>query len=196
PAAGLPTPAATPTALQLRALRDFLECPLQGSAAAVLGLRRDDGDDPARVASEVFRTSARDETVRLRDALARAARRRERATDVYRELARRRALAGAAPLGLLGELERNLHSELLAGWEEHIEDLLQLGRGERLRVGRVPEHEEVDGVLPPLVLPLPGGDGAVELHGRSELLVAERRATVIADPGTTKEPREEEVREL
>lgn len=197
PAPAAAAAATAPRALQVRALRDFLECPLQGSAATVLGLRRDDQEDVARVEEEVFRTPPRDETTLLRDALATATRRGGAATDAYGELARRRELAGAAPTGLLGEIERELHAELLAGWQELLADLLAAGRGERLRFGRVPEREEVDHVLPALALPpCAGAPAGVELHGRSELLLAGRRASVVADPAAPKEAREELNREL
>jgi exodeoxyribonuclease V gamma subunit len=182
-------------AVPLRTLRAFLECPLQSSAGAVLGLNRDDDEDPARVEDESFRTSRRDETMLLRDAMALAVRRGVTPEEPYRALARRRELAGQMPTGVLGEVERELHVELLVAWHASIADLLAEGGGERLRVGRVPEHEEVDTILP--ALPLGDGTtGPCELHGRSELLVARRRATVICDPGAPKEGREERVRLL
>jgi hypothetical protein len=103
------------------------------------------------------------------------------------------------PTGVLGEIERELHLELLAEWHERIADLLAVGPGERLRLGRAPEREDFDALLPALLLPLPpppAGPGPRPLHGRSELLLANRTATVLCDPAAQKAPQEEEVRLL
>jgi exodeoxyribonuclease V gamma subunit len=177
-------------------LRAFLECPLQGSARAVLGLEREDESDPAEVEDEALRSSSLVGTVLLRDAFARSLRGGEEIAVAYRALARPLELGGRVPTGALGEVERDLHVELLEGWRESIADLAARGRGERLRVGRAPEREQFDLLLPAIALPLPDGT-LVEVSGRSELLLDERRATVVCDPGGPKgDPREERVREL
>jgi exodeoxyribonuclease V gamma subunit len=189
--------AAAPRRLGLSTLRAFLECPLQGSAKALLGLERDDDEDPAEVEDESLRSSRLVETILLRDAFARALRRGEDPAAAYHALARRRELAGEVPTGALGEVERALHTELLAGWQASIADLAARGRGERLRLGRAHELEDVDELLP--ALRLVAGDGTLlgELDGRSELLLDGRRASVVCDPGGPKDdPNEGPVREL
>ena len=192
-------PARGPRPIDLRVLRNFLECPLQSSAALALGLAREDDDDPSRVEDEAFRTARKDETVLLRDAMALAARRRVPPEGPYLELARRRELAGQMPTGVLGEIERELHLELLAEWHGLIADRLAEGPGERLRLGRAPEREDFDLLLPAVELRLATASqptGPYALHGRSELLLAGRRCTAICDPAAQKDPREERVRLL
>jgi len=195
-------PAAT-RVLTTSTLRGFLECPMQGSAKALLGLERDDDEDPAEVEDEALRSSRLVETVLLRDAFARALRRGEDPRVSYAALARPRELGGKLPTGALGAVERDLHGELLAGWHAAVATLAARGRGERVRLGRAPELEEFDALLPALAVSLDatlglGGLGPrLELHGRSELLLDGRRASVVCDPGGPKDdPREEWVREL
>ncbi len=186
-----------PRHLTLSTLRSFLECPMQGSAKALLGLERDDDEDPAEVEDESLRSSRLVETILLRDAFARSLRRGEDPRAAYAALARPRELGGKVPTGALGEVERALHGELLAGWHASIADLAARGRGERLRLGRAHELEDVDELLP--ALRLAAADGAVlcELDGRSELLLDGRRASVVCDPGGPKDdPQESPVREL
>ncbi len=191
------TTAAAPTVLTVSTLRAFLECPLQGSARALLGLERDDEEDPAEVEDEPLRSSRLVETVLVREAFARALRRGEEPPTAYAALARPRELAGKLPTGALGAVERELHGELLAGWHAAVADLTARGRGERLRLGRAPEHEELDEVLPALRLASGDGGPCCELHGRSELLLAERRASVVCDlGGPRQDAKEERVREL
>src|SRR6185436_8709804 len=113
----VPPVAATPAprTLALRMLRRFLECPLQSSAEVLLGVQRDDDEDPATVEDESLASGRRDETTLLGDSLSRALREGADAREVYAGIARRRELGGAAPTGPLGEIERQLHRELLAG---------------------------------------------------------------------------------
>jgi exodeoxyribonuclease V gamma subunit len=194
--AGVEDVSAATRALTTSTLRAFLECPMQGSAKALLGLERDDDEDPAEVEDEALRSSRLVETVLLRDAFARALRRGEDPRVSYAALARPRELGGKLPTGALGAVERDLHGELLAGWHAAVAGLAARGRGERLRLGRAPELEEFDDLLPALTLNLGLGPG-LELHGRSELLLDGRRASVVCDPGGPKDdPREEWVREL
>jgi hypothetical protein len=86
---------------------------------------------------------------------------------------------------------------LLTGWHTLLFDLAERGRGERLRLGRAPELEDFDDLLPALRLTSTGGVPLCEVHGRSELLLDARRATVICDAGGPRDdPQEEAVREL
>jgi exodeoxyribonuclease V gamma subunit len=133
----------------------------------------------------------------LSDALARSLRHGEPPRAAYAALARPRELGGRLPTGALGEIERALHGELITGWHSLLGDLAARGRGERLRLGRAPELEDFDELLPALRLAAPGGSPLCEVHGRSELLLDGRRATVICDAGGPKDdPQEEAVREL
>jgi exodeoxyribonuclease V gamma subunit len=186
-----------PRTLPLRMLRRFLECPLQSSAEVLLGIQRDDDEDPATVEDEALTSGRRDETTLLGDSLSRALREGVDAREVYAGIARRRELAGAAPTGPLGEIERQLHRELLAGWQRLLDPLAARGRGERLRLGSAGEREDVDSILPAVALL--GLDGAplAGVQGRSELLLDGRRASVITDAGGPSEDSDEAmVREL
>lgn len=195
------TKAPATATLTLGTLRAFLQCPLQGSARALLGLERDDEEDPAEVEDETLRSSRLVEAMLLSDALARSLRLGESPRAAYAALARPGELGGKLPTGALGEIERALHGDLLAGWHALLPDLAARGRGERLRLGRAPELEDFDDLLPALRLTAhptaPSGLPLCEVHGRSELLLDGRRATIICDAGGPKDdPQEEAVREL
>ena len=119
----LARPAASPgvvdrDTVSLSALRQFLECPLQGSARFVLRLREDDGDLLARE-DEVFRASALD-----RAHLLRAAFRRGGDRAAYDEAAHRFELKGTRPTGAYGDAERKLHLEILDSWRSTLSEVL------------------------------------------------------------------------
>ena len=119
----LAPPAASPgvvdrDTVSLSALRQFLECPLQGSARFVLRLREDDGDLLARE-DEVFRASALD-----RAHLLRAAFRRGGDRAAYDEAAHRFELKGTRPTGAFGDAERKLHLEILESSRTTLSEVL------------------------------------------------------------------------
>ena len=104
--------------VSLSALRQFLECPLQGSARFVLRLREDDADLLARE-DEVFRASASD-----RARLLRAAFRDGGDRAAYDEAAHRFELKGSRPTGAFGDAERQLHLEILESWRTALGEVI------------------------------------------------------------------------
>jgi exodeoxyribonuclease V gamma subunit len=188
--------AASVRALPLKRLRELLECPLQASARTLLGLERDEDEDAAAVEDEPLRSGPGTTTMLVRDAFARALRRNEDVRAAYAAVARPKTLAGELPQGVLGELERDLHLGRLDQWQAVVAEL-GLEGGERLRMGRAAEREDVDALLP--AVRLTGADGAplCDLHGRSELLLARRTVSVVGDLfGGNDEAVELAVREL
>jgi exodeoxyribonuclease V gamma subunit len=190
--------------LPFRNLLRFLQCPLQGSARALLPVGADDGEDEAAAAfreHEDFDLGWLRAVPLLRDALAGAF-----ATagqpgddDVARALDDATALAaldGTLPHGTFGLATRGLHLECLRGWRK---TLVELGGFEggpaRAYVGDAPER--VAGAVvrpaPRLTTDVPVGEGParlqVELHGETNLLgtLGGAPAIILASSSTTKE---------
>lgn len=155
--------------ITLSALQGFLESPLQGAARAVLGLGRD-GDDPAAVEEEPDRTERYRRLPLLREAFWTA---RLQGLDPAAALQRlRRGLErdGLAPLGLLGQPERDEDLRVLARWAELVPPctaprFLRLGGSGEVAPGLAQD------ALPPLELDVALEGGAqvrVELAGSLE----------------------------
>jgi exodeoxyribonuclease V gamma subunit len=170
-------------ALPISRIRRFLECPLQGFASAVLGLREDEEEDVAALEDEPFGASPLERTMILREVFVEAARAAGSSFDLaalaaaYDRAATPRELAGKLPAGIFGRSERGRHLEVLGAWRDQVR--AKTGRERpRLRVlrwGRAEEGAVVDEILPPLVVevsvPGPGGREhrlRVEIGGRSE----------------------------
>ncbi len=156
----LALPAASGGALErgtvsLSALRQFLECPLQGSARFLLRLRDDHSDVDLLVREdEVFRSSALD-----RAHLLRAAFRNGSDRAAYDEVAHRFELKGSRPTGAFGDAERQLHLEILESWRTALSEVIG-------------DMEELDlSACAPQVLTL--GDKRIELY-ESPLFLIER----------------------
>lgn len=162
PGPSLPPPPAFPPILRvgLGQLRRFLESPLQGHAAALLGLR-ETGDHPERLAEEAGRTPALRAVPLLRDTFWTS---RGGGRDaVYDRLRRRLESAGDAPPGLLAEAERGDHAAILAAWEGQVAPAVPVRFP---RLGRAPARKE--GVLrepmDPLEVDVPAGGGTVRVE--------------------------------
>ncbi len=177
-------------AVSLRDLLAFLKCPLQGWASMKLRLRQDAREDEEAREDEPFVSGPLGETALLRevffDALgqgegARSAVDLERLYDVYAES---RARRGVIPIGLFGKAERRRHLACLENWNSAARklDLIDRCQFHIYRIGRAREVERVDRIESPIILHVPLGDGSrpvrVELHGRTELVAAERPASI------------------
>ncbi|AKU89700.1 Exodeoxyribonuclease V gamma chain [Vulgatibacter incomptus] len=172
--------------LTLRDLRRFLECPLQGSAALLLGLRDDEEDGLLTLEDEALESSALDRSVFLADRfVAGVAGAGSGSPDFeasFDERAELERLAGRFPLGLFGEAERARQLGTLAEWGGTYQEIAAArGPGvEILRFG--PAIEEDRGATPcdPVRIESVGGCVAhVEVRGRTGVLVAGRKGSLI-----------------
>jgi exodeoxyribonuclease V gamma subunit len=138
-------------ALAFRHLLRFLQCPLQGSARALLPLGEDGADDEAAAAfreHEDFDLAWAQALSLLRDGLVRAyaatpgaAPDDDALAAAYDQTAALAALDGTLPHGLFGAAARGQHLECLRGWRETLSSLGGLdGPPARVYVGHGPER--------------------------------------------------------
>ncbi len=171
--------------LTLRHFLRFLQCPLQGSAKALLPLGADDSEDEAKAA---FREHEDFELPRglavplLGEALAAAFARAPAPDDAalglaFDDVAALAALDGTLPHGTFGAAARDRHLECLQQWRDKLAKLGGLaGPPARAYIGHAPETP-----VNPVIRPAPRfstellvGDGParleVELHGETSPL--------------------------
>jgi exodeoxyribonuclease V gamma subunit len=165
----------------------FLQCPLQGSALALLPLGSDDGDQAAAAA---FREHEDFELARpralgiLREALAGLltldpAAGDEALTRAYEDATAAAVLDGTLPRGTFGAAARTQHLELLRCWRQI---LAQVGDVQRppapVWIGHGPEYGSPVTILaaPRLELDIETAEGSrrldIELHGATNLLAS------------------------
>jgi exodeoxyribonuclease V gamma subunit len=158
-------PAEEPLTLHLSTLRRFLECPMQGWAAAMLGLSSPE-DDPADLEEESFEISKLLETGLLRQVFYEASAQGLNPADLYERQAARLRLQGKIPVGPLGQAITTRHFHTISSWGSAIADVLNLnGPGARpsslplrlhqIRFGRSGEESASETVLNPLILGVP-----------------------------------------
>jgi exodeoxyribonuclease V gamma subunit len=187
--------------LPFRSLLRFLQCPLQGSARALLPVYGDDAEGEATAAfreHEDFDLAWMHAVPLLRDALARAAGAADddalaRALDEATALA---ALDGTLPHGTFGAATRGLHLDCLRTWRALLAELGGLAdTPTRAYVGDAPEglRGAVVRPAPRLLTDVPVGDGPerlqIELHGETNPLatLGGEPAVILASSSTTKE---------
>jgi exodeoxyribonuclease V gamma subunit len=112
------------TSISLSALRRFLETPAQAWAQVVLRLGEQEVEDLVDREDEPFATPNHERAVYLRDAFARhlgaTGEPPLSVEDALAAVARARALAGHAPVGVFGEVELERHRALLERWSKEI----------------------------------------------------------------------------
>ncbi len=170
--------------LSFRQLLRFLQCPLQGSALALLPVGDDDADAEAAAAfreHEDFDLAWPRALAPLRDALARAYAAGGRDDDAlpraYEEATASAELDGTVPHGLFGAATRALHLDCLRAWRATLDELGGVdGAPERVFIGHAPERR-TGAVIRPAPRVTTGvllGTGpahlAVDLHGETNLL--------------------------
>ncbi len=195
--------------VSLSAIRRFLECPLQGWARILLGLRdADDEDDVVARQDETFSATRIDTMALLRAAFGRAAGDPSaaggggldpaRLARAYTELAFVRELQGVLPTGVFGTAERAGHQEVLAAWLQTIALIAGSARsfaGPRaFRFGRADGGHGADETwLEPVILDVavPAGEGSgvdgvggvtrlrVEVVGRTQPIIEAPRGSLI-----------------
>ncbi|MFH0902766.1 MAG: exodeoxyribonuclease V subunit gamma [Pseudomonadota bacterium] len=142
--------------LSIRAIRSFLECPLQGSARYVLGLAEED-DDLLALEHEPFRTGTMDGAVLIREAALEALRSGRDPREAYGSRAAIVEARGRMPLGVFGAAEKHRHLATIQAWLELVRMLDPEGqeqsvRVEVVRLGAGAEDAVVDRVLPAIEL--------------------------------------------
>jgi exodeoxyribonuclease V gamma subunit len=187
PAAALADTLLVPAA----AIRKFLECPLQGAARYLLGLREEDDEDLTARADEPFATRKLDLMIGLRELFLRTAPLDERAVEAaYQQLAEASRLAGTMPSGIFADAERPLHLRILAGWRTLFDQIIAGGGGRRpplqvVRFGAAEEHVRVDELLDAIRVPIrvtvdgQPRDVEVRLYGRTDALVESTGSLVL-----------------
>ncbi len=183
-------PPPDPRPLSIAALRRFLECPLQGSAQALLGLRdaEDDGEQ-LHHEDEPFATAPAERGRLLRRAFLRALRAAiaaERPLDdealraAYEAVSAQLRLTGRRPLGVFAASEDERHLEVLRAWAERLAAVTPRVAGvDLVSFGGAEEHEEAARGLEPLLLEAPPGGS---FGGAARLALVGRTSPVLRTP--------------
>ena len=108
-----------PLHLSLRAIRAFLECPMQGWARVMLGLTEEE-DDLLEREEEDFTVGRALESIILRGVFLDAAATGLNPEKLYDEQAKRLRLAGRIPVGVLGRVHTMRHHKILQEWRERL----------------------------------------------------------------------------
>lgn len=187
--------------LPLRAIRRFLECPMQGWARAVLGVAEAGEEGTEAREDEPFEPSSLDASILMTRVFLAALRQGRPIQEVYVEEVARLAAHGRWPVGVLAGVREVDDAALLEGWRRECETLAGGAFVPALvRFGPDVEHGDADRVLPPIVLemddPRPGSTGPVrvELIGRTDPLVEPASASLLLDAGRDKSGKSPEER--
>ncbi len=149
-----------PLYLSHSALRRFLECPMQGWAASMLGLAEEE-EDLADREEEDFEVDRLTETVLVRGVFTDSLATGESPEELYQKRVERFRLAGQIPVGELGRVIEERHLEIMKGWRAALNLLGINGAGaaaggperlERVRLGRSKWQNPTERVFDPLAL--------------------------------------------
>jgi exodeoxyribonuclease V gamma subunit len=179
--------------ISVAALRKFLECPLQGWARLMLGMRDDeDEDDVLAQEDEVFSSSALESTMLLREVfLASLPVGAGEVGSLLEARAEALELRGLLPTAVFKRAERQRHVAVLGSWWEGLRALARPPprnepfRARVVRFGRADEHADVDELLDPIVLDLEIGSAGsrrslrAEVRGQTSPLLAHEPASLI-----------------
>lgn len=169
--------------LPLAAVRRFLESPLQGWARYVLGLAEDAERGLEEEPDEPLSMEHHARVALLREAFWAGGGRLDATREAYAAGYRRRALAGAAPVGVFAEVRQSEDLAVLDTWRHNLEPftLPPLDRWRVVRLGRGGEFSAIDDALPPIRLDVPLAGGRrrpVELHGTLLPMTPDRRTSL------------------
>jgi exodeoxyribonuclease V gamma subunit len=165
--------------MSLSLVRGFLECPLQGSARAVLGVEPDADEDLLHRDTEPFAPHPLESVTLMREAFTGFVHTGRDLQEAYGELARRAELGGRMPTGVFGARARRDHLEAMERWHALLEEALgALPESlERTRLGRAEEHARVDRIEPAIELDVEleraRSTVRVQLGGATELLAGD-----------------------
>lgn len=182
PAGGL-SPVLERIEVPYRALRRFLEDPLQGWAEQILRLRQDDIEsDPYAREDELFRTEAHEESRLLLDVFTEHSATPDASLEeLYLKRAEFHELSGTMPTGVFQDSEQRRHLEVLQAWHTQLRRAMG-GRARpvtALRFGKAQEHARIRGVRDAIHIPLSDGR-IVALQGSTEPLCTEAPASFVA----------------
>ncbi|HET6281477.1 MAG TPA: exodeoxyribonuclease V subunit gamma [Polyangia bacterium] len=197
---------AAPVVVSTAQIRRFLECPLQGSAEALLSLRNPDDDAEAAVREdEAFDSPRVRELPLLREVFVAALGAGEAVDDLgliraYDRVAALKVLDGTLPVGPFGEVVRERHLTVLSGWRVALQRVSSVSSDappRRIWFGHAAEYLQRPEIVPALTLELivpagvtPGSEPRllrVAIHGRSEPLadVAGQRTALLLGLGAS-----------
>ncbi len=149
-----------PYYLSHSSLRRFLECPMQGWAASMLGLVEEEEDLSDRE-EEDFEVDRLTETMLVRGVFTESLTSGIQPEKLYRERVERLRLAGQIPVGEPGRVIEERHLEIIEGWQAALNRLATNGTGadggaprqlERVRLGRSKSSSSTERVLDPLAV--------------------------------------------
>ena len=172
-----------PLRIGLATLRRFLESPAQGWARAVIGLieREDEGSMYAE--EEPLRAEALHRSSMLREVFTGAL---PHAFDLAEYHGRVRELQerGRWPLGPLARQGESVDRAALGGWDRLRRSAFERADAMRHRFGTGGAHGAADQAHPPigLVVNVEGYPRAIELVGRTEVLVDDGRSSLVLVP--------------
>lgn len=184
----LPAALGTPgvAEISLDAIRRFLEAPLQGWAAAVLGLGDDaDGEHAARE-DEPFAPGALDRAQTLREAFVEGLRERCPPIRRYEDRIARLQAHGRWPVGTLAAQRRRSDEAALASWQRAFRAAVAPDgmAPRRVRFGASPHADPIDEVRDAIRVQVDvrGRATEVRITGRTQVLLEHDRASLTLVP--------------
>jgi exodeoxyribonuclease V gamma subunit len=186
--------------VSIGAIRNFLECPLQGSARFLLRMRDDEDEDVLAREDEAFEASRLHRAIILRKVFLTALGSGKKPTDeslatAYDQIKTRYELKGELPTGVFAASDREQHLGILASWRKAF-FYLTSGRPtvpKVLRFGAAREFADaVDEVFAPVVLEVDIPTDAepvkrrVEIVGTAQPLIEDPAFTLIPLAGEAK----------
>ncbi len=183
-----------PINITISNLHNFLSCPMQGWASAVLGLSEVEAD-LAEYEEEDFEFSPLTKTSLLREIFYLAAAEDLETPEIYDTKADRLRLAGQIPVGSLGRIYREHHLVILQGWQKLLEEKVicagssadrnkLVPRLGRVRFGQTGRHLPATEIYDPITLEVMSGKNLipVRLNGTTETLAENSSTTIILQP--------------
>jgi exodeoxyribonuclease V gamma subunit len=195
PCEGAKDPELDTLTVSIGTIRNFLECPLQGSARFLLRMRDEEDEDVLTREDEAFEATSLHQAIVLRKAFKIALASGEKLTDAYDAVQTRYELKGTLPTGVFGASEREEHLQILNQWRaaySHLTDGKE-SAPEIFRFGPAREHANaVDEVLAPVVLEVDVPTDAepvkrrIEIVGMTQLFLEDPTATLVPLTGKAK----------
>ena len=180
--------------ITLKELRRWLECPVQGGVALRLGVRSQEDEDPADAADFPMDTSPLDQWWLLRRSFWSHLAQGESLDASYARVREETESHAKAPIGALGEGERERHLGTLSQWQQQVGEtagvsLHRFGTGLPFETQGLPVQNH-----PALVLTLdhPLGRTEVHLEGLTEPMHDDAFLLMSTREGTTKGPAEKD----